>query len=94
MKTEVEREVVGMAKIVVFPSTRRVGAIGGLARRMASYSQEGAERTLAKQLSQQRDALIRKGITPEVATREVRSFELAVRAQLWGIIMRGDGDAA
>jgi hypothetical protein len=82
-----------MAEIVVFPLSRRIGSIRRMARMMASYSPEAAERSLATPLRQQREALIRRGFTPEVATREVKSFELAVRAQMWGIILRG-GDAA
>jgi hypothetical protein len=31
----------------------------------------------------------RRGIAPEVAAREVRSLELAIRARLWVIVMQG-----
>jgi hypothetical protein len=41
---------------------------------MASYSPEGAERALATPLRQQYEALIRRGIAPDVAAREVKGF--------------------
>jgi Family of unknown function (DUF6074) len=82
-----------MAKIVHFPMTRRVGSIRKLARMMARYKSEAAERALAVPLRQQYEALIRRGFTQKDATREMKAFENAVRAELWGIIMRG-GDAA
>jgi hypothetical protein len=82
-----------MAEIIPFPSTRCIDSIRRMARTMARYKPEAAERALATPLRQKYDALIRRGFTPEVAKREVKSFELAVRAHLWGIILRG-GDAA
>jgi hypothetical protein len=84
-----------MAEIVAFPLTRRIGSIRRLARMMASYSREGAERALATPLRQQYEALIRRGIAPDLAAREVRSFELAIRTQLWRLVLlRDGGDAA
>lgn len=82
-----------MAELILFPSARRTGVIMRLAKMMARYNPDGAERALAERLRDSYGSLIRKGFTPEVAAREMRSFELAVRAQLWGIIVRG-GDAA
>jgi hypothetical protein len=82
-----------MADLILFPSVRRTGTIMRMARMMARYNPEGAERALAERLRDSRKSLLRKGISEEVATREVKAFELAVRAQLWGIILRG-GDAA
>jgi hypothetical protein len=83
-----------MAEIVAFPLTCRIGSIRRLARMMASYSPEGAECALATPLRQQYAALLRRGIAPEVAAREVRSFELAMRAQLWRLVLLRDGDDA
>lgn len=80
-------------QIIPFPSTHRIGVIRNLARAMASYSETGAERTLAMQLERQHEAMLRKGIAPEIVQRELRAFELAIRAQLWAIVMQG-GDAA
>jgi len=41
----------------------------------------------------QRTALLRRGLPPNVVEREMRALELAVRAELWAVVMRG-GDAA
>jgi Family of unknown function (DUF6074) len=83
-------------EVVPFPAARRVGSIRRMAHMLASYSAEGAERAITAPLQQQYAAMVRKGIAPEVAKREVRSFEAAVRAQLWRfVILRdGGGDAA
>ena len=80
-------------QIVLFPSVRRIGYIRKLARLMAQYSADGGERTLNAQLNAQYTAMLRRGLPPEVVERELRAFELAVRAQLWAIVMQG-GDAA
>jgi hypothetical protein len=80
-------------EIIPFPATRRVGFIRNVARVLASYSADAAETALSARLGTQHDALLRKGITPDVAAREVRSLELAIRARLWVIVMQG-GDAA
>jgi hypothetical protein len=80
-------------KIVAFPSVRRIGYIRKLARMLASCSVKGGERSLAVQLRAQQQAMLRRGLAPEVVDRELRSLELAVRARLWSIVMQG-GDAA
>jgi len=48
---------------------------------------------LYARLGTPRDAMLRRGVAPDVAAREVRSLELAIRARLWAIVMLGD-DAA
>jgi hypothetical protein len=83
-----------MALILPFPSSRRAGYIHRLARQLASYRPDAAERTLKIRLDAARAAMLRRGLTPDVAAREVRSLELAVRAALWTIVMFGDGGAA
>jgi len=77
-----------MSEIVPFPSVRRVGFIKNMARVMATYRADAAERTLQARLDATRAALLRKGITPQVAAREVRSLELAIRTKLWTIVMQ------
>jgi hypothetical protein len=47
----------------------------------------------AAHLNAQYTAMLRRDLPPEVIERELRSLELAVRAQLWTIVMQG-GDAA
>lgn len=81
------------AEVVPYPSTRRVGLIRKLARLMARYSADAGDRTLAARLDVQRTALLRRGLPPNVVEREMRALELAVRAELWAVVMRG-GDAA
>jgi hypothetical protein len=81
------------SEIIPFPTARRIGFVRNMARVLATYSAQGAERTLRAQLNATRNAMLRKGIRPDVAGREVRSLELAIRAKLWAIVMQG-GDAA
>ena len=77
-----------MSEIVPFPAVRRVGFIKNMARVMATYRADAAERTLQARLDATRAALLRKSITPQVAAREVRSLELAIRTKLWTIVMQ------
>jgi hypothetical protein len=79
-----------MSEIVPFPATRRAGFIRNVARVLATYSADGADRTLQARLDATRAAMLRKGIRPEIAGREVRSLELAIRTKLWAIVMQGD----
>jgi len=71
------------AEIVPFPATRRVAFIGRMARLLATYRPEAAERTLNAQLDAQYTAMLRRGIPSSMADREVRALELAIRARLW-----------
>lgn len=80
-------------QVVPFPAVRRVGFIRSVARLMASYSPEGGERALIGRLNVQYRAMLRQGVAPDAADRELRSLELAVRAEHWAIVMRG-GDVA
>jgi hypothetical protein len=64
-----------------------------MARLMASYRPDAADRSLRVRLDAIRSAMLRRGLRPDVASREVRSLELAIRARLWVIVMQG-GDAA
>jgi hypothetical protein len=82
-----------MSEIIPFPAVRRVGFIRNIARVMATYRADAAERTLRARLDATRAAMLRKGIQPDVARREVRSLEIAIRTKLWAIVMQGDGVA-
>jgi hypothetical protein len=82
-----------VAQIISFPAVRRIGLIRNMARVMATYRADAAERTLQARLDATRNAMLRKGIPPDVAGLEVRSLELAIRAKLWTIVMQGDGVA-
>ena len=80
-------------QLIPFPAVRRVGLIRKLARLMASYSPEGGERALYARLNVQYNAMVSRGLSPELIERELRALELAVRAKLWTIVRQG-GDAA
>jgi hypothetical protein len=82
-----------MAEIVPFPAARRIRLIRNMARLLATYRPDAAERTLQRHLEATRDAMLRRGLSPEMVQREIRSLELAIRAKLWTIVMQG-GDAA
>ena len=84
-----------MAEIIPFPATRRVAFIGKLAWQMACYRPQTAERTLQIRLQAAYEAMLRRQIPANIAKREVRSLECAVRIKLCGIVMADDGgDAA
>ena len=78
-------------EIIPFPSIRRVG-IRRRAATLLSYSERGAERTLAAQLKAQRMAMLRKGIAPDAVEKDLRALEMAIRAEMWR--MERSGDAA
>jgi len=80
-------------QLIPSPAVRRVGLIRKLARLMAGYSAEGGERALYARLNIQYNAMVSRGMAPDVVERELRSLESAIRTELWGIVMRG-GDAA
>ena len=80
-------------QVIPFPAVRRVGSIRKLARLLASYSEQGAERTLNAQLNAQYRAMLRRNIQPEIIEAELRSLELAIRTELWMLLAQG-GDAA
>ena len=73
-------------EIIPFPAARRVGFVRRMARLLAGYRPDAAERTLSAQLDAAHQAMLRRGVAPEVAAREVRSLELAIRARLWTIV--------
>ena len=83
------------AKIVPFPSTRRVGLIRALVKEMARYRPDAAERALAGRLEVQWRSMLSRGLTEEVVERELQLLELAVRARLRDVMRSGrGGDAA
>lgn len=75
------------AVIIPFPSARRQHFVARQAARMADVSESAAERILASQLRQQRDAMERRGIEPELIAKELRCLESAIRRALWPAIM-------
>ena len=80
-------------EILPYPATRRVGYIRNMARLLASYRPETAERTIATQLTVQRQAMLRRGLPNDIVEREVTKLEHAVRTALCNILT-SDGDVA
>jgi hypothetical protein len=76
------------AAVLVFPITRRGDQVRALAAQMAARPRDQAERHLAFQLRRKFHGLRRKRIPDDTARREIRSFELAVRVELWRLVMR------
>lgn len=82
-----------MAQVLPFPLTRRRDLIRRQARFYADQAPRAAEKNLAHQLKVQGEALIRKGVEPATAQDEVRSLELAIRAEVRGWPMSPGGAA-
>jgi hypothetical protein len=62
-----------VVEIVPFPAVRRMGLSRKMARLLATYNAEAAERTLHARLDATRDAMLRRSLAPEVVAREARS---------------------
>ena len=77
-------------EILPFPATRRVGYISNMARLLASYRPDAAERTIATRLTVQRQAMLRRGIRPDVVESEAYMLEYALRAALSNVMFGGD----
>lgn len=79
------------ATILVFPLQRRTGLI----RKQASWfvtqeTRKGAESNLARLLEVQREALISKGVPPELVDPQLTDLEGAIRAEAWRIMLSGE----
>jgi hypothetical protein len=75
------------ASIVPFPVAERGAFIHKQAARIATLSQAQGDAHLRQQLRIQADAMRRKGVTEEIITREIRSAESAIKAELWRCIL-------
>jgi hypothetical protein len=73
--------------ILPFPPARRLGLVRKLAAQMLARAPNAAEAHLRQQLQYQYRVLRRKGIADDVARRELRALESAVRAELWRLVM-------
>src|SRR5260370_16279310 len=69
-------------EIVPFPARHRIGYIRNMAWLLAGYRPAAAERTLVAQLNAQRQAMLRRGIRPDVVEREACMLECALRPAL------------
>jgi hypothetical protein len=77
-------------EIVPFPARHRVGYIRNMAWLLAGYRPAAAERTLVAQLKAQRQAMLQRGIRPDVVEREACMLEYALRAALSDVMFGGD----
>lgn len=76
-------------EIVPFPARHRIGYIRNMAWLLAGYQPAAAERTLVAQLNAQRQAMLRRGIRPDVVGREVYLLEHALRVALSDVMCDG-----
>ena len=81
------------ARLYPFPAARRVKLIRSTAAQMRDCTRDRGEKTLATAMQRQADSMGRKGFAPEVIKSEIRALELAIRAQLWCLVMRNGGAA-
>jgi hypothetical protein len=86
------------AAILAFPIARRRDQVRALAAQMLARPQEQAQKHLEFQLRRKLNTLRKKQVPEDVALREVRCFESAVRAELWRLVLTppqpNPGDAA
>ena len=75
------------ASLIPFPAARRHAFVHKLAAQMLAREPHVAEAHLRQQLEYQCRVLRRKGIAEDVARRELRALDSAVRAELWRLVM-------
>jgi hypothetical protein len=78
------------AVLVPFPLVRRRALIERTAEQMLARPLELAEKHLAMQVRRQASAMRRKQIAEDVISRQVASFEAAVRGELWRLVLAPD----
>jgi hypothetical protein len=74
-------------KIIPFPAAHRCGEIRKLAAQMMNFSAERAESYLRSQMRIKVETMRRRGIAEDETLRQGTSFESAVRAELWRLVM-------
>jgi hypothetical protein len=83
-----------MADLIPFPLVRRRTFICRNAQRISTAGEPTAERLLAHAIQQQADVMTRRGFDPAVISREVRSLEIAIRAEIFRLTNAPRGDTA
>jgi hypothetical protein len=81
------------ACIIPFPTVRRRAFVLKHAARMASLPHKTADKLLAAQLDVQRATMARRGIAPELVDEQMRALEIAVRSELWRMVLTPGGAA-
>jgi hypothetical protein len=84
------------ATVLPFPATRRIAFIERQAEILASYRPEAAERVLEQRLVAALQAMLKRGVRPTDAEREICALERALRTQIMALATQygDDGDAA
>ena len=82
------------AEIIPYPIVRRTAFIRRHAARMADLRESTAEKHLRTQLDLQRKTMLKRGIPAPEIDRQIQSAEAAIRAELWRLVIVGDGGAA
>ena len=82
-----------MATILPFPLGRRRQLVTRCAARMLELSEFAAGEHLARQVTVQREAMKRRGISAALIERQAKSFEASVRAELWRALLQPEGAA-
>ena len=82
-----------MVEVLAFPLARRVGLIRKQAHFYAEQGPNAAEKNLASQLRTQEEALLRKGVPPEVVKAEVEALRGAIKAAVWRLVLTPGGAA-
>jgi hypothetical protein len=82
-----------MAVILPFPRVRDRRFVTRHARRMADLCTAAAENHLATQLDLQRRTMLRRGIDHTMVDEQIRALEMAVRAELWRVVLTPGGAA-
>jgi len=78
------------AVVLAFPIARRGDLVRRLAVQMAARPRGQAEKHLQLQLRRQEASLRRKHLAEDVISRQVASFEAAVRGELWRLVLTPD----
>jgi hypothetical protein len=76
-----------MCSIIRFLSIHGAGFVRNLVLSMAKHSPEKGERYLKQTLQLWRQALLRKGFSPEGIERDVKALEIGVRCRLWKVAL-------
>ncbi len=71
--------------VIPFPLARRRDYVRRQADWLAQQSEVAAERNLSRQLAQQRETLLRRGVDHASADAEVAALEKAIRAEIWSL---------
>jgi hypothetical protein len=74
-------------KIVPLPLAHQRPLVMKLAARMAAELPAPAEKLLRAEVLTRIDALHRQGLSDSAVERHVRAFEIAIRAELWRIVL-------